>query len=96
MSDDDGRAAAPGLVRRLIAESPCIGVCTLDGGDVCRGCGRSSSEIAAWGTLGPAERDAINRRILAHDHAHPAVRVRLLGHAGGRQPRRGGRKARRG
>lgn len=78
----------------LITESPCIGVCALDDGDVCRGCGRSRAEIAAWGTLGTAERDAINRRILPA--AHPAVRIRLLGHAGGRQPRRGGRGARRG
>lgn len=85
--------AAPELPQRLIADSPCIGVCTLAGGDVCSGCGRSAAEIAAWSTLGPAERDAINRRILPG--AHPAVRVRLLGHAGGRQPRRGGRGARR-
>lgn len=77
----------------LISDSPCVGVCTLDDDGRCRGCRRSLAEIRDWSDLDEAERDAINRRNLPD--AHAAVRVRLLGHAGGRQPRRGGRKARR-
>lgn len=42
-------------------QSPCIGVCVIDrtGSELCRGCGRTIDEIAAWGTLGPRERQAI-------------------------------------
>ncbi len=54
-------------------ETPCIGVCTLmpqtgsqsaDGpsdprGDLCLGCGRTRTEIAAWTRYSPAERTHI-------------------------------------
>ena len=37
--------------------SPCIGLCAIDDpSGLCRGCGRSLAEIAAWGGLGEAER----------------------------------------
>ncbi len=36
--------------------TPCIGVCELDPDGLCRGCHRSSAEIAAWSQLGDAER----------------------------------------
>jgi predicted Fe-S protein YdhL (DUF1289 family) len=39
--------------------SPCNQVCTLDGRDVCLGCGRTIEEIAAWATLPLAARIAI-------------------------------------
>jgi predicted Fe-S protein YdhL (DUF1289 family) len=43
-------------------DSPCSAVCVLDSaGGLCRGCFRTIAEIAAWGTLEPAEK----RRILA-------------------------------
>jgi predicted Fe-S protein YdhL (DUF1289 family) len=77
---------------RLLSDSPCIGVCTLDADEQCIGCRRTRAEIAGWSTFDEATRDAINRRNLPH--AHPAVSVRLLGHAGGGQPRRGGRRGR--
>ena len=80
--------------RRLLSESPCVGICTLDADEQCLGCRRTRAEIAGWSTFSDAEKDAINRRNLPH--AHPAVSVRLLGRAGTRQPRRGGRRARRG
>ena len=40
--------------------SPCTKICVLD--DVtglCQGCGRTRAEIAAWGMMGEAERQAI-------------------------------------
>lgn len=94
MSDDgasDPRAASNDA---LLSDSPCVGICTLDADDRCVGCRRTIAEIRDWSLLPAAERDAINRRNLPN--AHPAVSVRLLGHAGGRQPRRGGRRGRRG
>lgn len=41
-------------------ESPCIDVCTMDPvSGLCRGCGRTLDEIAAWSVLGDAERRRI-------------------------------------
>lgn len=79
-------------MKQLITESPCIAVCRLDSEGYCEGCRRSRNEIAQWGQLAPESKDAVNRRIL--EHAHPAVRVRLLGEARGEGQRRGGRRAR--
>lgn len=42
-------------------DSPCIGICALDEEDLCLGCRRHISEIAAWSRLDTEER----RRILA-------------------------------
>ncbi|AWN44570.1 DUF1289 domain-containing protein [Methylobacterium durans] len=40
--------------------SPCTKVCVLDDATgLCRGCGRTRDEIAAWGSLGEARRLAI-------------------------------------
>ena len=40
--------------------SPCTKVCVLDDATgLCRGCGRTRGEIAAWGLLSEAERKAI-------------------------------------
>jgi len=41
-------------------KSPCISICAVDGrANVCRGCGRSLKEIAGWGAMSDAERDAV-------------------------------------
>jgi uncharacterized protein len=41
-------------------ETPCIGVCTLDGeSDICLGCLRSVAEIARWRRMTPLERTAV-------------------------------------
>ncbi|MBT3461262.1 MAG: DUF1289 domain-containing protein [Gammaproteobacteria bacterium] len=45
-------------------ESPCIGVCALDG-LFCLGCGRSVDEIERWSQASTAERVAILQRIKA-------------------------------
>ena len=40
--------------------SPCIKVCVLDPhSGLCQGCHRSLREIAAWGSMADAARDAI-------------------------------------
>lgn len=46
--------------------SPCIGVCQLDpANNLCRGCGRTIAEIAAWPDLADDERRAILARLEA-------------------------------
>lgn len=49
-ADDSQRPALP--------PSPCVGICALKG-DYCYGCGRTSDEIAAWGTLSAADQSAV-------------------------------------
>ena len=40
--------------------SPCVAVCVLDtDGGLCRGCFRTLAEIAAWASLGRAEKQRI-------------------------------------
>ena len=46
--------------------SPCVSVCRLDPiTQLCIGCGRTIAEIAAWPSLGDAERKAIMARLEA-------------------------------
>lgn len=53
--------------------SPCTGVCRIEtGSGLCAGCGRTLSEIAAWSTLRPEERD----RVMAQLPARRPVRGR--------------------
>lgn len=41
-------------------QSPCINICVMDKQqDLCVGCYRSLAEIAGWGGMTPAERQAI-------------------------------------
>ncbi len=43
-----------------IIESPCIGLCTMDGATGwCLGCGRTIDEIARWSSTDHADRDAV-------------------------------------
>ncbi|MBM3281957.1 MAG: DUF1289 domain-containing protein [Candidatus Diapherotrites archaeon] len=42
--------------------SPCNAICILDK-DICTGCGRSTSEIAAWPFLSEVERRKIVERL---------------------------------
>jgi predicted Fe-S protein YdhL (DUF1289 family) len=60
----------------LVTRSPCIGVCKLDRHDVCKGCGRTATEIARWGRLDEEARHHINLRLLATEGKQ--VRKRLL------------------
>ena len=43
-----------------MVETPCIKICRiLEGGSLCRGCGRTLEEIARWTEMSPEERRAI-------------------------------------
>ena len=43
-----------------VIESPCVKLCVLDAAaDICRGCGRTLSEIERWTKLTDAERRKI-------------------------------------
>lgn len=43
-----------------MVETPCIKICRmLEGGSLCRGCGRTLDEIARWTTMSPEERRSI-------------------------------------
>jgi uncharacterized protein len=45
-------------------DTPCIAICsTSQGDDVCRGCGRSFSEVQHWPGMTPAEKRRVWRRI---------------------------------
>lgn len=54
--------------------SPCRRQCTLDGHDVCVGCGRTISEICGWSALDEAGRV----RVCADAAARLAARERRL------------------
>ena len=60
----------------LLVQSPCIGVCKLDGAGECTGCGRSKKEIKRWKSMAPAERHDVNMRLLVTEGK--AVRKKLL------------------
>ena len=53
-----GIADLPHSASSSPASSPCIDICEL-ADDVCRGCGRSLDEIAAWGGMSEAQRRAV-------------------------------------
>ncbi len=43
-----------------MVETPCVKVCRmLEGGNLCRGCGRTLDEIARWTSMSPEERRVI-------------------------------------
>lgn len=45
-------------------DTPCIAICSTSQGDaVCKGCGRSFSEVQRWTDMQPAEKRATWRRI---------------------------------
>jgi predicted Fe-S protein YdhL (DUF1289 family) len=50
----------------MTIESPCVQVCLIDPiSRLCRGCGRTLTEISAWTRLAPSERAAITARLRA-------------------------------
>jgi len=60
--------------------SPCVNVCVVDprGSGICVGCGRTLDEIAAWVSLGNAQRRQVLERLpqrLAALRARTAGRV---------------------
>lgn len=51
-------ATDAGPTRPALPPSPCVGICTLKG-EYCYGCGRTSDEIAAWGSLSASAQSAV-------------------------------------
>lgn len=49
--------------------SPCIGICELDAEGLCRGCHRSSAEIARWSIMGDDERLRLMVQVLPEREA---------------------------
>jgi predicted Fe-S protein YdhL (DUF1289 family) len=51
-------------------DAPCIAICSTAQGDpVCKGCGRTESEVQSWPSLGPVEKRVVWRRITAEGTA---------------------------
>lgn len=51
-------------------DTPCIAICSTSQGDaVCKGCGRTESEVQYWPEMGPAEKRSTWRRITAEGTA---------------------------
>lgn len=51
-------------------DTPCIAICsTSQGDDVCKGCGRTESEVQHWTRMSPTEKRATWRRITAQGTA---------------------------
>lgn len=49
---------------RHTPDAPCIAICSTAQGDpVCKGCGRTESEVQHWPSLSPAEKRVVWRRI---------------------------------
>lgn len=45
-------------------DSPCIGVCSTLFDDVCKGCGRTASEVSNWVFFTEEEKAAVWKRIV--------------------------------
>jgi predicted Fe-S protein YdhL (DUF1289 family) len=56
------------VLNTVPATSPCIKVCQLDLEGRCRGCGRTTQEIADWPYMTPDERRAVNARLGFRGH----------------------------
>lgn len=48
-----------------LPQSPCVGICSACFDDVCRGCGRTVTEISNWLFMSDAERQTVWRRVIA-------------------------------
>ena len=46
-------------------ESPCVQICVIDEAGLCVGCARTLDEIANWGSLSAAQRQAVMAALLA-------------------------------
>lgn len=52
--------STPAVANDDPAASPCVGICRVDGQDVCVGCGRTIDEITQWSRSDVARRLQIN------------------------------------
>jgi predicted Fe-S protein YdhL (DUF1289 family) len=49
-------------------DTPCVAVCSTTFDDVCRGCGRTVTEVAEWVFMDPEEKELVWQRILAEGY----------------------------
>ncbi|HZS79940.1 MAG TPA: DUF1289 domain-containing protein [Herbaspirillum sp.] len=49
-------------------DTPCVAVCSTTFDEVCRGCGRTVSEVARWVFMTKKEKDAVWKRITAEGY----------------------------
>lgn len=45
-------------------DTPCVAVCSTLFDDICRGCGRTATEVSHWVSLSEAEKDVVWDRII--------------------------------
>jgi uncharacterized protein len=48
---------------KLKTKNPCIDICKYDSDKVCKGCGRTRTEVKDWKSFSDEKKDAINRRV---------------------------------
>ena len=62
------------IPKRLMIESPCIKICTLDAASGrCLGCGRTVNEISRWSAMSAAERTRVMNELPARRGRQPAT-----------------------
>lgn len=49
-------------------DSPCVAVCSTLFDDICRGCGRTATEVSNWVFMTPEEKQAVWTRIRAQGY----------------------------
>ena len=49
-------------------DSPCVAVCSTLFDDICRGCGRTVTEVSEWVTMSPEQKRAVWVRIRAEGY----------------------------
>jgi predicted Fe-S protein YdhL (DUF1289 family) len=50
------------------ADTPCVAVCSTTFDEICRGCGRTVDEVAAWVVMDEAEKELVWQRILSQGY----------------------------
>jgi hypothetical protein len=50
------------------ADSPCVGVCSTTFDDICRGCGRTISEVSNWVAMDVEQKKKVWLRILSEGY----------------------------
>ncbi len=49
-------------------DTPCVAVCSTTFDEICRGCGRTVEEVAAWVIMDDEEKELVWQRILAQGY----------------------------
>jgi hypothetical protein len=49
-------------------DTPCVAICSTTFDDICRGCGRTVTEVADWVFMTAEEKERVWQRILAEGY----------------------------